>query len=92
MVAEMTGALDLWTLFVVYVFGSFWVCIIFMALFLFLVMVLGRMSVYSTTWYCALFLSTMAMGYGPAIVSFLITLSVIIGFMFALKSYIDSGR
>jgi len=67
---EPTSALDLWTLFVVNVFGNFWMTIAFlMLLFLIIMGFLGRMSPLTIIYYNAIFLVIMATGYGMEIIS-----------------------
>lgn len=87
MAVEM-AVLDLWTLFIDYVFGGFWVAVAGIALLLFIVMgVLGRISIYSVTWYLVMFALAMALGYGIVIVNVLITLSLLIAVYFSIDRY-----
>lgn len=89
MVVEI-AALDLWTLFVDYVFGSFFVAVLGVALLMFIIMgVLGRISIYSVTWYLIMFTLAMTIGYGLITLNILITLSLLIAFSFSWKSYFD---
>ena len=89
MVVEI-AALDLWTLFVQYTFGSFWLAVIGLAFVMFVIMgVLGRTSVYTTMWYGFFFLQVMALGYGYVLITTVITLILLVGFYFSWKSYID---
>jgi hypothetical protein len=83
-------ALDLWTLLVQQVFGSFFVAIVGMGIFIFIVFILGRLSIYSASWYILLFFLTMTLGYGYITINILITLSLIIALFFSWKGYIDS--
>ena len=92
MVAEMSGALDLWTLFVVYVFGNFWIAVLALTLVMYIIMgIFGRISIYSCTWYAAMFILVMALGYGYVTVNILISLGLLVAFYFALKGYMDRG-
>lgn len=87
----VVAALDLWTLFVQYTFGSFWIAVIGITLMMFIIMgVLGRISIYSCTMYSLMFLLTMGLGFGYITLTILITLSVIIALYFSWKGYIDS--
>lgn len=84
-------ALDLWTLFVHYVFGGFWISIVGLVLVMFVIMgVLGRISIYSVTMYLIMFVLAMTLGYGMTTINILITFSLIVGFYFSWKSYTDS--
>lgn len=87
----MTGALDLYTLLVSYVFGSFWFAVLGIALLIFIILMLGRVSIYSTTWYLAMFLLAMTLGYGYVTLNILITLGLLVAFYFSWKGYIDRG-
>jgi hypothetical protein len=89
MVAEI-AALDFFTLFVQYVFGSFWLAVFGLSLVMFVIMgVLGRISIYSTMWYGLMFIQVMALGYGYVLITTFITLCLLIAFFFSWKSYID---
>jgi hypothetical protein len=89
MVAEI-AALDLWNIFVTYVFGSFWMAVVGITLLIGIIMgVLGRISVYSLTWYCVMFVCAMTLGYGYVTITLLITLAIMVAFFFSLKGYLD---
>jgi len=89
--AELTGALDLWNLFVTFTFGNFWMAVFGIIILLFIIMaVLGRVSIYTVTWYCIMFLLAMTLGYGMVLINILVTTALIIAFYFSLKSYIES--
>lgn len=64
--------MDLWTLFVDNIFGSFWVAILFIVLFFFIILMLGGISYYSITLFIAYFLLAMSLGYGYSLISFFI--------------------
>jgi len=87
---DPTGVLDLWNLFVVNIFGSFFVAVIALGLLMFVIMgVLGRMSIYSVTWYIVMFWLAMSLGYGYITLNILISLAILVAFYFSWKSYID---
>ena len=91
MVVAEIAALDLWTLFVQYVFGGFWIAVIGLTLVMFVIMgILGRISIYTVTWYLIMFILAMSLGFGYVTLNILITLAMIIAFFFSWKSYIDS--
>lgn len=86
------AALDLWNLFVNQVFGGFWLAVVGIALVIFIIMgVLGRISIYSVTWYCVMFILAMALGYSYVMINLAITLALIIALIFSWKGYIDRG-
>jgi len=74
--------LDFWNLFVVNVFGGFWPAVIGLMILYFFILILGRVSMYSSLWFMLLFLTCMAMGYGYGLVTILITLFILVRFMF----------
>lgn len=87
---DPTGALDLWSLFVVNIFGGFYVAVIGLGLLMFIIMgVLGRMSIYSATWYVVMFWLAMSLGYGLITINILVSLAILVAFYFSWKSYID---
>jgi hypothetical protein len=85
----MNSALDMWTLLVTYVFGSFWLAVVGIALLMFLIMGwLGKISIYSCTWYIIMFLLAMCLGYGYAFLNVVVTFAVLVAFYFSLRNYI----
>jgi hypothetical protein len=90
MVAEV-ATFDLWTIFVQYVFGGFWLAVICIALLIFIIMgFMGRISIYSTSWYILLFFLSMTLGYGFVTLNTLITLSLLVAFFFSMQRYLDN--
>jgi hypothetical protein len=90
MVGEITGILDLYSLFVNYVFGGFWMSVIGIALVLFIIMgVLGRISIYTTTLYVIMFVYVMALGSGTQIIQVGLTLILLTSVFISFKKYLD---
>jgi hypothetical protein len=87
---EPTGAFDLWTLFVDYTFGNFWMTVIGLIFVMFIILLLGRISIFSNLLFCLMFLLAITLGYGLVIVNIFITLLLVIGTIFSIKSYIDA--
>jgi hypothetical protein len=84
----MVQPLDLWTLFVVNIFGNFWLAVIGLLLLIFIIMgVLGRISIYTTTWYMTMFVFSMALGYGYVLLNVIIFAVLLIAFMFSWRNY-----
>ena len=84
------AALDLFTLFVNYTFGSFFLAVIGLGFVMFVVMgLLGRISIYSTMWYCIMFFLVMAIGYSFIFVAVVITLELLVFVYLAVKKIID---
>ena len=85
------AALDLWTLFVQGVFGGFWMAVMGLMLVMFIIMgVLGRISIYSVTWYCIMFLLAMTLGYGFVTLNIFITLALLVAFYFSWVRYFNT--
>jgi uncharacterized membrane protein len=81
MVAEILP-LDFWNLFVVNVFGGFFPAVIGLMFVMFLVFMLGRVSMYSVLSFMALFVMCMAMGYGYGLVTLGITVAIMVRFAY----------
>lgn len=89
MVVEI-AALDFFTLFVSYVFGSFLLAVLGLTALMFIIMApLGKISIYSAMCYGIMFIQVMALGYGYILITTLITLFLLIGFIFSWSRYID---
>jgi uncharacterized membrane protein len=90
MVAEIMP-LDYWTLFVNYVFGGFWIAVIGLAFLFFIIMgPLGKISIYTVQWYIVLFVLTMTLGYGYALVVTFLNLLILLYFISSTKGAIDA--
>lgn len=91
MALEAIQPLDMWNLFVVSVFGGFWIALAGLCLLFFIIMgPLGKISIYTVMQYCMVFILAMSIGYGYVFISLIINLAIIIFFYFSAKSYIDS--
>ena len=81
----------MWSILIDGVFGNFWMAVIGVAVVIFIIMaILGRMSMYTVTWYLAMFFLAMILGWGEPIFSGLISLLIIASFIFAAKGYFDN--
>jgi hypothetical protein len=85
-----TGAFDLWTLLVEYTFGNFWMCVIGLAVVIFIILILGRVSIYSSTLFVLMFFMAMTLGYSLVIVNIFVTMLLLIATIFSVKSYFDA--
>jgi len=84
------AALDLWNLFVQYIFGGFWLSVLGIGLLIFIIMgVLGKISIYTTMWYVIMFVMAMALGSGFILLSMIITLLLLIAAFFSWKGYFE---
>jgi hypothetical protein len=64
--------LNLWDLFVEYLFGSYWLAIFFIALIFFIILMLGSVSYYTVIIFLLYFLLAMSMGYGYPLITVVI--------------------
>lgn len=78
----MVAALDFWTLFVIQVFGGFWPAVIGLAALYFVILIMGRVSMYSVLWFMAIFFMCMAMGYGYGWLTIIVSLFILTRFMY----------
>ena len=92
MVVEL-AALDFFGLFVSYVFGSFWLAVIGLTFVMFVIMgILGRVSVYSTMWYCLFFIQVMGLGGGYIWITMIISLILFCGCLFSSMGWIGTRQ
>lgn len=61
--------INLWDLFVEYLFGSFWVAVMFIILIFFVILMLGGVSYYTVIIFIMYFLLAMAIGYGYPLIT-----------------------
>jgi hypothetical protein len=73
--------LNLWDLFVEYLFGSFWLAVGFIILIFFVILMLGGISYYTVIIFIIYFLLAMTIGYGYPLVTVVIA---IFGTMYAV--------
>lgn len=78
----MVAVLDFWTLFVIQVFGGFWPAVIGLAALYFVILIMGRVSMYSVLWFMAIFFMCMAMGYGYGWLTIIVSLFILTRFMY----------
>ena len=68
-VRSTIGGLNLWDLFVEYVFGDFLLSVIGLAILLVLILIMGGISIITTGIFMGSFLIAMAIGYGEPLIS-----------------------
>ena len=90
MAYEVMAALDLWTLFVNYIFGGFWLAIVGIMILIFAIMMMGKISINITTWYVIMFLMCMSLGYGWIPLQVIITALLLVASFYSWKGYLDS--
>lgn len=72
--------MDLWTLFVVNVFGGFWMATCGLSIVIFLILAMGGLSAKSTTMYLITFLTAMLLGYNRGIAIFAVVFLLFLNF------------
>lgn len=89
MVATL-AVLDLYNLFVNYICGgSFWMAVVLIALTMFVIGgLLGRISVYSTTMICVMFIMAATLGSGYVTLNVFITFALLLGTVYSAKAYL----
>ena len=86
-----TGIIDLWTLFVEGIFGSFWISVIGLALLMYIIFILGKVSQYSAMLYLLMFFVAMTLGYGYSTLTVILTLVIFVMFLFSMNGYMERG-
>jgi len=86
------AAFDLWALFVTYTFGGFWPAVIGLAGIFFLIMILGRVSMYSILNILALFGLFMVLGYGNILLIFPVATLIILRFVYVMIKSVGDTR
>lgn len=82
--------IDLWTLLVENLFGSFWMAVIGIAVMIFVIFLIGKVSMVTTTNYIAIFLLAMSIGYGQDMIFILMFVLVLVVQIFAIPRMINS--
>ena len=70
--------MDLWTLFVENIFGSFWIAVLFIAAIFFVILMLADVSYFTCLLFIAYFFIAMSLGYGLTVVAVIFTIGGII--------------
>jgi hypothetical protein len=84
-------SVNLWDLFVVYLFGGYWMSILGLALLIFVILaIMGRMSRVSTIYYLMFFMMTMALGWGLKILTVFIGIAIMTFLYFSFESWVNN--
>jgi len=81
--------IDLWTLLVVDVFGSFWMAVIGIAFLMYIIMVICKVSQVTTLNFLSIFILAMAIGYTYILIIILITILLLVVHLFAIPRFIN---
>lgn len=91
MIPALTHQWDLYTVFVYYVAGNFFLATLLLLGIMFVILgPLGRCSIYSTMQILGIFLLAMCLGYGIVSLNIAITLFLLISFLWSGKQWLDT--
>jgi hypothetical protein len=82
--------MDMWGLFVDYVFGGFYMAVFGIAVIMAMILMMGGVSIYTIMWYILIFLYVMFLGNGVWLVVLPIWILILYMFMKGLIAFIDS--
>ena len=82
--------IDLWTLLVINMFGSFWLAVLGIAFVMYIIMVIGKVSQVTSLNFLSIFILSMAIGYAYAFIAIIITMLLFIVHLFAIPRMISS--
>jgi len=83
--------LNLWDLFVEYVFGNFWMAVIGLGLLLGLILIMGGISFITATLFLSSYMLAMVLGYGYPLISLIILGGSFIFFIFQLWKWFEGA-
>lgn len=83
---------DLWTFFVVEVFGGFWISVFALMIVIALILFFGGVSWFTVMIYEILFLMSMAIGYGYVIITIPLFTAVVFWTVVQIMRYINSSN
>ena len=92
MVVAEIYPLDFWNIFVVQVFGGFWPAVIGLMLIYFIILIMGKVSIYSVINIMLAFLVCMVLGYGYILVSVPLIIIITIRFIYDVMGVIARAR
>lgn len=80
---------SLWDVFVEQIFGSFWVAVLFIAMFFMIIFMIGKVNFYTSLVFIMEFFLAMALGYGNALVAFAIIMFGAVGLLYQFWKYLS---
>lgn len=86
--AEATGLFDLWSLLVVNVFGGFWLAVFFLVILMAIILMFGRVSIYSVILFLLMFLYSMTLGYGFILFNVISTILIVGGLIWSIMGWL----
>ena len=82
--------IDLWTLFVVDLFQSFWLAILGLSFLFWIILTIGKVSQVTIMNFISLFWVAMAIGYGGALLAIITTIMLLVVHLLAIPRLTDS--
>lgn len=82
--------IDLWTLLVVDMFGSFWLAVLGIAFIMWIIFVIGKVSQVTILNFLSIFILAMCVGYGYVYISIILTILLLGVHLFAIPRMINS--
>ncbi len=82
--------IDLWTLLVVNLFGSFWLAVLGITFVMWIIFVIGKVSQVTSFNFLSIFILSMAIGYSYAFIAIIITVLILVVHLFAIPRMINS--
>lgn len=84
--------MDLWELLVQGIFQSFWAAVIGLCVIMFIIMIIGKLSMITITNFLSIFLFSMAIGYGYSLISIIIFIGIFIMYIIEIPRQINSAE
>ena len=82
--------IDLWTLIVVDMFGSFWLAVFGMCFMMWIIFVIGKVSQVTSLNFLSIFILSLTIGYGYLLISISMTIIIIFIHILAVPRLINS--
>lgn len=81
---------NLWDVFVVSIFGGFWLSVVGLVVIFGLILMMGGVSPFSIMIFCLLFVMSMSMGYGMALFTIFIWVTIVFWSIYQIVKFIGS--
>ena len=82
--------IDLWTLIVVDMFGSFWLAVFGMVFAMWIIFIIGKVSQVTSMNFLSIFILSLCIGYGYSLISIVLTILIILIHLLAIPRLINS--
>ena len=82
--------INLWDLFVEYLFGNFWIAVFFIALLFFVILMLGGISYYTVIIFMIYYFLAMAIGYSTPLITVPITVFSVVFLLYQVFRWMEN--